>query len=374
MKNYKGISRALIIALMASMAVSGCSKKETSTLQEETTQISTSDTITIETAAEENESTEESIAETEEIEEVLAEGQMRSILTGEVIDVEVGSKRPVAVMINNIQEATPQQCGTSEAEVLYEAVVEGQITRMMAVFQDTSKIEKLGTIRSARHYFMDFANNFNAIYCHYGQSIYVTRRLEAEGLRTVSQNIGSAYIADKQYPAPHHIFTTDEKLEAGISAIGVEREMSTDYPSCFAFYANDTEPEGAAANSISIPFKFSKPKLEYDAETKLYKKDQYGAPHVDANTGEQLAFKNVIVQFARYEDIVGGSGCQEVYLNEGGKGLYLTDGKVVNITWRRESPSSPIIYYNEDGSQLKMNRGKTYIAVVPTNYDVTVSE
>ena len=70
---------------------------------------------------------------------------MYSFLTGEVIDSTVGMQRPVAIMINNIEEATPQQCGTSQADILYEAVVEGGITRLMAVFQDTSKIERVGS-------------------------------------------------------------------------------------------------------------------------------------------------------------------------------------------------------------------------------------
>lgn len=367
MKNYKGISRVLIIALMASVAATGCSK-ETET-QSDTQTAAQETSLQIETQEQTQVQTESTAQES------LAEGQMYSFLTGEVIDSEVGMKRPVAVMINNIEDATPQQCGTSDADILYEAVVEGNITRMMAIFQDTSKIEKVGSVRSARHNYIDFANNFDAIYCHYGQSIYATDRIAEDGMKTVSENVSSAYFQDNNYPAPHHIFASGETLEAGIAQIGEERNLPEGYEGSLAFNLEDTEPEyGTIANMVKIPFVYSQPTLEYDAQTKLYKKTQYGKPHVDANNDEQLTFKNIIIQYAYYEDIVGGSGCQDIALNGEGKAVYITEGKAINVTWKRADKTEQTKYYTEDGTQLKMNPGKTYIAVVPEDFDVTLSE
>lgn len=366
MKNYKGISRVLIMAMMASALAAGCSK-------EADTQ---SETMAPATETQEASQAEETQAETQpQTEESLAEGQMRSFLTGEIIDTEVGMKRPVAVMINNIQEATPQQCGTSQADILYEAVVEGNITRMLAIFQDTSKIEKVGSVRSARHNYIDFANNFDAIYCHYGQSIYATDRIQQTGMKTVSENVSSAYFQDNNYSAPHHIFASGETLEAGIAQIGAERNLPEGYESCFLFNTEDTDPDyGTLANKVEIPFVYSQSTLEYDSATKLYNKFQYGKPHLDANDSSQLKFKNIIIQYAYYEDIVGGSGCQDIALNGEGKALYITDGKAINATWKRENQNEQTKYYAEDGTQIKMNPGKTYIAVVPEDFDITLSE
>ena len=366
MTKYKGISMALVLAL--TLTAAGCSGG--SGESETQAQTESKAPATEETAAET-----ESETEAETVAEALPEGQMYSFLSGEPIDRTIGMQRPVAVMINNIEEATPQQCGTSQADVLYEAIVEGGITRLMAVFQDTSKIEKVGSVRSARHNYIDFANNFDAIYCHYGQSIYATDRIQQDGIKTVSEYVSSAYFQDNNYPAPHHIFASGETLEAGIAEIGVERNLPDDYQGCFVFNTKDTEPDyGTIANTVSIPFTYSKPTLEYDSTTGLYNKNQYGAPHTDANNGEQLAFKNILIQFAQYESIVGGSGCQDITLDGEGDALYITDGKAVNVTWKRADKNDQTRYYTEDGQQLSMNPGKTYIAVVPLDFNITLSE
>ena len=327
-------------------------------------------------ATEETAAETESETEAETVAEALPEGQMYSFLSGEPIDRTIGMQRPVAVMINNIEEATPQQCGTSQADVLYEAIVEGGITRLMAVFQDTSKIEKVGSVRSARHNYIDFANNFDAIYCHYGRSYYAMERIAQDGIQTVSEYVSSAYFQDNNYPAPHHIFASGETLEAGIAEIGVERNLPDDYQGCFVFNTEDTEPDyGTIANTVAIPYTFSKPSLEYDSETKLYNKFQYGAPHTDANTGEQLTFKNVIIQYANYQTIADSvEGCQDITLDGEGDALYITDGKAVNVTWKRADKNDQTRYYTEDGQQLSMNPGKTYIAVVPLDFNITLSE
>ncbi|HIQ98770.1 MAG TPA: DUF3048 domain-containing protein [Candidatus Scybalocola faecavium] len=367
MTKYKGISMALVLAL--TLTAAGCSGG--SGESETQAQTESKAPATEETAAET-----ESETEAETVAEALPEGQMYSFLSGEPIDRTIGMQRPVAVMINNIEEATPQQCGTSQADVLYEAIVEGGITRLMAVFQDTSKIEKVGSVRSARHNYIDFANNFDAIYCHYGRSYYAMERIAQDGIQTVSEYVSSAYFQDNNYPAPHHIFASGETLEAGIAEIGVERNLPDDYQGCFVFNTEDTEPDyGTIANTVAIPYTFSKPSLEYDSETKLYNKFQYGAPHTDANTGEQLTFKNVIIQYANYQTIADSvEGCQDITLDGEGDALYITDGKAVNVTWKRADKNDQTRYYTEDGQQLSMNPGKTYIAVVPLDFNITLSE
>ena len=372
MKNTKLFGRVITLLLTATILMAGCQKNKDNA--EETIETAgKNDTITINTETETvKETEEETVVETEE---VLPEGQTRSILTGEIITTEVAAKRPVAVMVNNIEDAIKQQAGTSTADILYEAVVEGNITRMLAITQDTSIIEKIGTVRSARHYYIDFANNYNAIYCHYGQSIYATDRIQSSGIKTVSENNLSAYFQDNNYSAPHHIFANGETLEAGIAAAGIVRNLPDNFEGPFVFNKEDTDPAyGTVANTVKIPFVYSQAELKYNPETKLYDKFQYGKEHTDANNGEQLTFKNVIIQYNHYEDIPGGSGCQEVTLNGEGKALYITNGTAVNVTWKRANAAEQTKYYYEDGTQVAMNIGKTYIAVVPEDFDITLSE
>ncbi len=97
------------------------------------------------------------------------EGMAKSYLTGEWMDEEQAKKRPLAIMIGNTSDALPQY-GISAADVIYEVPVEGSYTRLMAIFQDYSGIEKIGSVRSCRHYFIYFAREFDAIYTHYGQA------------------------------------------------------------------------------------------------------------------------------------------------------------------------------------------------------------
>ena len=113
------------------------------------------------------------------------EGMAKSYLTGEWIDEELAKKRPLAVMIGNTSDALPQY-GISSADVIYEVPVEGSYTRLMAIFQDYSGLEKIGSVRSCRHYFIYFAREFDALYTHYGQAVYAEPVLAREDVHNLS--------------------------------------------------------------------------------------------------------------------------------------------------------------------------------------------
>ena len=112
-------------------------------------------------------------------------GDARSYLTGEPIDGELAKKRPIAIMIGNTSDALPQY-GISAADVIYEVPVEGSYTRLMAIFQDYSGLEKIGSVRSCRHYFIYFAKEFDAIYAHYGHAVYAEPVLGREDVHNLS--------------------------------------------------------------------------------------------------------------------------------------------------------------------------------------------
>ena len=105
--------------------------------------------------------------EPEEPDDGLAEGQMRSYLSGLPVDQEIGTKRPIAIMLNNLKAAQPM-CSISRADVVYEYVVEGAITRLMALFENYEDLDKIGSVRSCREYFVYTMLEFDAIYRNYG--------------------------------------------------------------------------------------------------------------------------------------------------------------------------------------------------------------
>lgn len=156
MKKMKYGMTAVCLAVGMMLAVTACGGKKT-----ESTETETQTAVTVETQTESETETE---AETEA---ALPAGEMYSYLTGEPVSETIGKQRPYAIMINNIDVSLPQS-GVSQAEMIYEAQVEGGITRLLALFQDVDNVEKIGSVRSARHNYIDFANDNDAIYVHYG--------------------------------------------------------------------------------------------------------------------------------------------------------------------------------------------------------------
>ncbi len=302
------------------------------------------------------------------------EGKAQSKISGLWIDEELTQKRPYAVMLNNIKYASPQS-GTSQAAVLYEAVVEGGITRLMGIFEDFDS-DRIGSARSARHYFVSFADEYDAIYVHYGQTKYATAKMNSLGIDNLSglEGVGNTvFYRDKSLKAPHNAFASFKGILAGTKEKKYRTERKEDYENHYTFYEEDTDlskiesaSKVSKANTVSLGFsKYTTPYFEYNAEDKLYYRFQFGQSHIDRNTGKQLAFKNIIVQFVK-EWNIDKNGYQTMDIeNSSGSGYYITNGKAALITWQKNESSKKMHYYDASGDELKVNAGKTYIAIFP---------
>jgi len=307
------------------------------------------------------------------------EGMVRSNLTGEYVTEKVAEKRPYAVIINNIEYANANQQGTSQIDVLYEALAEGGITRMLGVIQNVDKIKKLGSVRSARHYFVSFASEWDAIFCHFGQTKYAISKIEELGINNLSglSAVGPVvYARDYSYKAPHNVFTTGKKMKKGAKKLGYRTKVKSDnVAEHFAFYEEDTDLDSIDDTTyIKLPFSnYSTCYLKYDTKSKTYKKYEYGKKHKDHKNNKQLAFKNVIVQLVKEKNI-DKNGYQHLFLHKRkGEGYYLTNGKRVKITWRKSEADHKMTYYDESGDVLTINPGKTYIAAYPTSRKKLIS-
>ncbi len=327
-----------------------------------------------ETAAPETVVVTETETETEtEVAEDIPAGMMRSYLTGELVPVEEGQLRPFAIMINNIQDALPQS-GIKYADVVYEAQVEGGITRLMAVFGNPEGVEKIGSIRSARHYYIDFANDNDAIYVHYGQSKYAEARIGNESINTISGLSGygtRVFYRSEDRVAPHNVYTTDEMLELGVEITKNERNHDDSYKGHLKFSPIDYAPEGGTdCNKVTISFD-SKPYFEYNSEDGLYYRYQYGEKHIDRESEEQLAFKNIIIQCVS-EKSISDEDHQDLTLNGKGKGYFITHGTALEITWERKNDKDVTRYYDKDGKEIRLNIGKTFFEYVSTDKTITI--
>lgn len=298
------------------------------------------------------------------------DGQTRSKLTGLWVSDKTAQKRPVALMINNISFASPQT-GIGKAAILYEAVVEGGITRLMAIFEKVSG-DKLGSMRSARHYFVSFADEYDAIFAHYGQTKYATAKIKELGIDNLSglESIGSTvYYRDNAIKAPHNAFASSDGIKKGIEIKGYRTKLREDLDNHFTFYEKDSKlSEGEPAKKkVTLAYSgYTSPYFTYNVKDKLYYRYQFGEKHIDKETGKQLTFKNIILQYVSYWTIDQKNGYQSMDIEDSkGNGLYITNGKAVKITWDKNESKKEMHYYDEQGNLLTINPGKTYIGLYP---------
>ncbi len=293
-----------------------------------------------------------------------------SRLTGLPIHKEAYDLRPIGVMISNIETALPQY-GISDADIIYEVMVEGGITRLFALFQDFNT-DKIGPIRSSRHYFLDLALEHDAIYTHVGQSVYATAAFKT---LDIDRFYGISYLdliltfQDEDRRPPHSTFTSYDHLIATWDELKYDKESNYDN---LKFNFSD-EPillaEGTDLTSIKLDYSGmyrTNPKLVYNDEDGLYYRFQFETEHIDGANNEQLAFKNIIVQYTTTWWIKDDpNGCIDMNLVSSGEGMYITNGKMVPITWSKDDHYAITEYFLENGSKLVLNPGKIMVSIYP---------
>lgn len=299
-------------------------------------------------------------------------------LTGlPLANAEAVGKCPVAFMINNIKVATPQ-LGLSQADLLYEMEVEGGITRMMAVFADMTQIPELGSIRSARHDYVDLAGGLDAILVHMGGSDIAMAQISKQGTNHLDGQVNfSAFWRDATWKAQrgseHSVKTNAEKLTSTIAALGLRTEVDPAHAHVLAFQPAETFMAAGetAAGKATVPFSgYVTTVLTYRDDTKVYEKAQFGKPHIDLMTGEPLSFTNVLILQTKIVK-ADSSGHMDADLSKG-QGYYLSGGKAETISWSKGDSKNPFTFTRADGSALLLNRGKSYIAIVSSSRTITL--
>lgn len=294
-------------------------------------------------------------------------GQMKSFLTGEWVDIAIGEKRPVAVMLNNAKGGVPQN-GLSYASVIYEAIMEGGETRLLGIFEDYTSAERIGSVRSCRPYFVYFAKEFQAIYSHYGQAWVADDLLNSNVVDNVSglKKGSDAYYRSTDRKAPHNVFTNHQLMVDTIAKLGYDTLYEAGTESHYKF-AQDEEivdlPNGQPANYVKPGFAVNKPWFQYNTETGLYHRFQYGSAQLDELNGQQIAVRNIIIQYCR-SSIYSGSSYVNLNVTDGGNGMFITNGKAIPVTWKKDSEYGKTRYYDGNGNEICLNQGKTWVCVM----------
>lgn len=301
-------------------------------------------------------------------------------LSGEIDkDDYAATHRPVAVMINNIKAALPQY-GTASADIVYEVVAEGGITRMVALYSDYREVEKIGSVRSARPYYLQLAASHSATLFHYGTSTQAQQLVSSKGLKTVDGMAysGTAFFLDevrrKTYSKEHCSFTGTDYIKAGLEKKGYDLtgEISPAFNFC-SVLEPPTNITFGKANTITWDFSnyCYDSQLIYNEQTLEYEKQEYGDPQIDQTTGDAISFDNCFILFDKITTI-DDEGHMALQLKSG-EGFYFTKGTYQPITWKKDNFESAIAYFDTDGNPLKVNIGKSYVAIVSTQNSNTLT-
>lgn len=284
-------------------------------------------------------------------------------------------KRPVAIMVNNLPDALPQY-GISDADIIFELPVEADITRLMAVYGDYTKVPDVCSIRSCRYYYPILAVGFDAFYVHAGIDPTIAKqtvdRLDINtidgayaeyGLFARDQSrINSGYALE--HTAVFYGTGLAEALEKDDVRLDLKEEKRQP---AFLFAQNGSEivPAGEEAKNINIVFSsyYSNVDFAYNEETGTYDKYMNGNPHMDGVTGKQLTFENVIMleTAISVRDDKGRKNI-DIYGGNGASGYYASKGKIQKIHWEKPGDYDYLSFTDENGNPLEINRGKTYIA------------
>lgn len=286
--------------------------------------------------------------------------------------------RSYAVMINNHSTARLHHAGLQDAYLIYEIIVEGGLTRYMAIFKDQDT-EKIGSVRSSRHYFLDYAMENDAIYAHWGWSPQAQKDISEYKINNINGLTweGTYFYRDKslKVSSEHTGFTTMEMLKKGAARLGYR--TTSDATPLLNYEVDEIDTSNLTvipADTVTIKYSSSiTDKYVYDAENKVYKRYVNNKEHVDDVTKKQYTFKNIITYQVANSNISGDDKGRQELSNIGkGSGYYISSGVAVKINWEKTSRQSKTIYTYEDGTPLKVNDGNTFIQIQPKNQTLKI--
>ncbi|MDO4938785.1 MAG: DUF3048 domain-containing protein [Lachnospiraceae bacterium] len=362
----------LIGLILFVILLSACAKKEEiEVVVPETQTAKESEEIVIECETEpETESESEPLSETDERVEV--DGMIRSYLTGEMVPVEIGNRRPVAVMMSNDKEAAPQY-GINRAGVVYEAPVEGTMNRFMSVIEDYDELERIGSVRSCRTYYTYFALEWDAIYAHYGQSTFALPYLDnLDNINGVMGSGGAAFYRSNDKKEPHNAYTSGKLLKKAIELNSYSNDYSEKYEANdghFKFASGNEEINfdenlSLAADKIYPGYPFNAPWFDYDEEDGLYHRYQYGKEHM----GDEgpITVKNVIFQYCPTANYAT-TQYLNINVHDDGYGYIFTNGRCMPFSCKKDGEFGVTRYYDMEGQEIRLNKGKTWICIIKSS-------
>ncbi len=291
-------------------------------------------------------------------------------LTGLEISDELVAQRPVAIMVDNEKKALAHY-GTAEADIVYEmmnSTANGRVTRLMCLYKDWANLQQTGSIRSTRTTNVMLTGEYNAVLIHDGGPFYIKSYLKQPYATHISGGF-SRIKNGKPTEFTEYVFGQELVNRFAKSGISTAYTMAPERGSHFLFTTADTDLASEAAVNIvdlSNIFVHNKSQLLFNPGSRTYDYYEYGSQHFDAEDAQPLTFKNVILQNTSFKQL-DKNGYLTYNVVGSGNGYYLTNGKAVPITWSKGSETAITHYFDAAGNEIAVNRGKTYIGLVPSD-------
>ena len=306
-------------------------------------------------------------------ETAVEEEPITAVLEEKEVQIFKGNDRPIAIMIDNHSDAWPQ-AGLQKAYMVYEIVVEGG---EMALFKGAD-VEKIGPVRSARHYFLDYAMENDAIYTHFGESPQADSDIRKYSINEIDgiAEDGTTFKRVKDKASPHNAVTSIEKLIE--SAKNKKFKMTSNKESVLNYVTDEVNlEEGQGAISVTIPHSdLQTVKYVYDEENKVYQRYARGKKQTDWDSKETITTKNIIITFCdnytlQDKENKGRQGIKNIGTFDG---YYITNGKAIKIKCVKNEREEQTVYQDLEGNEIKVNDGNTFVNICPTDAKVVLEE
>lgn len=307
--------------------------------------------------------------------------KVQRVIDGVLVERGKENFYPVAVMIENAAfGGVRPQSGLQEASVVYEALAEGGITRFMAVYASGEPLQRIGPVRSARPYYVDWAKEYGGLYVHAGGSPQALQNIatssgDIEDVNQVGGHHAYFFRDSKAQAREHGLFTSTELLGYALR----DRELSEakgEYDG-WLFQEKGLEKENRPTDerTITIPFSTASYQVNYayQREKNVYARAHGNTAHTDALTGEQIMVKNVVVQYVDTGILEVASGRLRMTTVGSGKAIVFFNGEPHEATWKKESGTARTRFYDSSQTEIQFIPGNIWIEVVPTDRKVTYS-
>src|SRR3989339_496165 len=279
----------------------------------------------------------------------------------------------VAIMIENHPDARAQQSGMDRANIVYEVPVEGGITRFFAVFDKNQTAEKVGPVRSARPYFLDWLREYcDALYMHSGGSPDALAKIKSDGIFDANEFWwGSYYWRDNNFDAPHNLFTSSAQWQKIFADYG-GNHLSVGWVG-WKFNTTSADFSGTDISAIKIKYNaYYIIEWKYDPVVKNFIRflngEQYKTVDGSAVTANTVAVQTVT------QKILDEVGRLELGTIGNGEARVLRGGKMTSGSWKKDNASGRTLFLDENGQEIEFMPGKIWVQIVPRATEIEITK